>query len=658
MAKRSVLYMLILLFIIIIQKPAFSAENQPQNQMDIKQVMDMAEQFKKLKSFKFNFQNIDLKLLTYFMAKVTGRNIIIDPTITGNVTFVSSSKITVQEAWDIFTSILKSQNCIILDRQTHYEILKEGVKKTIPPLKSTGGSSDRLITFTYEIKGEPNNLLNVVNSIKSPTAFVALHKPTNILVITEYESNVRTLQNIISILDNKDQNLDVKAFKLDYITGTDAVNILTKLFGDLIQRNINFVVSEVPSYGVIVKTQKNMFESIEEVIKQIDINAATRDIKKFYTYTLVYAKADEVADVINKALDNLNLVSADNNSARISTSQSSSTANKPKVIADKPSNSIIILGNAQEYSIIKSLIDSLDVRKRQVMISAIISEVSDTAIKELGVRWQIITSQGGAAYKGGLSANDLYAQMATSGFATGVMTSSGRNIGGMFFPDLLMLFSLAESGTGFHVISSPRVLTVDNAPAQITVSQVIPFASSVKYDINGNPLIGYDYKEVGIKLKLTPRISETNIILDIHQEANDVIGYEKPTVGNVQYMVPITSKRELETQVNVDNGKTVVLGGMVSKKTTKTMDGIPFFKDIPLVGRLFRYDKDQKDTTYLFIFITPHIINTPQDLAKITEEHQKLADELNKRLKDTSGKSTILEEKMTNPSAPAKGGNE
>jgi len=113
------------------------------------------------------------------------------------------------------------------------------------------------------------------------------------------------------------------------------------------------------------------------------------------------------------------------------------------------------------------------------------------------------------------------------------------------------------------------VLTVDNAPAQITVSQVIPFASSVKYDINGNPLIGYDYKEVGIKLKLTPRISETNIILDIHQEANDVIGYEKPTVGNVQYMVPITSKRELETQVNIDNGKTVVLGGMVSKKTTK-----------------------------------------------------------------------------------------
>jgi len=256
MAKRSVLYMLILLFIIVIHKPAFSAENQPQSQMDIKQVMDMADQFRKLKSFKFNFQNIDLKLLTYFMAKVTGHNIVIDPSITGNVTFVSSSKITIQEAWDIFTSILKSQNCTIVDRQTHYEILKEGTKKTIPPLKSTGGLSDKLITFTYEIKGEPMNLLNVVNSIKSPTAFVALHKPTNILVITEYENNVKTLQNIISILDNKDQNLDVKAFKLEYITGTDAVNILTKLFGDLTQRNITFVVSEVPSFGIIVKTQK------------------------------------------------------------------------------------------------------------------------------------------------------------------------------------------------------------------------------------------------------------------------------------------------------------------------------------------------------------------------------------------------------------------
>jgi len=332
----------------------------------------------------------------------------------------------------------------------------------------------------------------------------------------------------------------------------------------------------------------------------------------------------------------------DNGSKQNISSISQIPQNKPKIIADKSSNSIIILATNSEYELIKSLIRSIDVRKKQVMISALITEVSESAIKELGVRWQIFGSSGGAAFKGGLTDTGLYSLMGNSGFATGFLSRAGQtlNIGdsSMFFPDLLFLFSLLNSGTGFNIVSSPKILTIDNAPAQITVSQVVPFASSVKYDINGNPLIGYDYKEVGIKLKITPRISENNVILDLHQEANDVLGYQNPKVGTVEYMVPITSKREIETQVNVDNGKTVVLGGIVSKKTIKTMEGIPFLSDIPLIGRLFRYDKDDFSRTYLFVFITPHIINSPEDLSRITEEHQKLADELNKKLNDKKKK--------------------
>lgn len=633
--------LLIVCFALIIVVFASNSHSAEQG-LDIKQIMDMANIFKKEKSLKFNFQNIDIKLLTYFMSSVTNKNIVIDPTISGNVSFVSTSKIGINEAWDIYSSILKSMGFVIIDRGTHLEIIREGNRKTIPPLKEITGKSDKIVTFTYQLKSEPNNALNILNSIKSPSSIINLHKPTNMLIITDYESNISTIQNLLKVIDDENQNLDVKSYKLTYIDENTAVNVLTKMFGDLAQKNIPFIISEVKGYGFIVKTQKNIFDEVENILKQIDVDSATKENRKFYTYRLVHSKAEEIAEIINKSLDNINLLTMVDNATKQSTQNQQTNQNKAKIIADKSSNSLIILASKQEYDLIKSLIESVDIRKKQVLISALITEVSESAIKELGVRWQFFGSQGGAAFKGGLSDTGLYSLMGNSGFATGFLSRSGQNLKigdtSMFFPDLLFLFSLLNSGTGFNIVSSPKILTLDNAPAQITVSQVVPFASSVKYDINGNPLIGYDYKEVGIKLKLTPRISENNVILDLHQEANDVLGYQNPKVGTVEYMVPITSKREIETQVNVDNGKTVILGGIVSKKTIKTMEGIPFLSDIPLIGRLFRYDKDDFSKTYLFVFITPHIVNSPEELAKITEEHQKLAEELNKKLNESKSK--------------------
>jgi len=258
--------------------------------------------------------------------------------------------------------------------------------------------------------------------------------------------------------------------------------------------------------------------------------------------------------------------------------------------------------------------------------------VSEQALKEIGVRWQVFGSQGGAAFRGGISKEGFYNIIGSTNFVAGVLSTSGENveIGGnvLFFPDLLFLFSLLERGTGFNIVSSPKILTMDNIEASINVSQVTPFAQSVKFDINGNPIINYDYKEVGLILKVTPHISGDNIVMEIHQEVNEVIGYEKPQIGEISYVVPITSKRELNTTITVTNGKTIVLGGLVSKKTIKTMEGVPFFSSIPIIGNLFKYRSEDLNKTNLFVFLTPFIIEKPEDLARITEEHQKLSEAL------------------------------
>jgi len=189
---------------------------------------------------------------------------------------------------------------------------------------------------------------------------------------------------------------------------------------------------------------------------------------------------------------------------------------------------------------------------------------------------------------------------------------------------------LLEKGTGFNLISNPKVLTLDNQPAEIKVGQVVPFASGVKFDINGQPVITYDYKEVGLDLKITPTISENNLRLVIGLQVQEIVDFIRPQVGQLSYAVPVTSNRQVNSDVVVENGQTIIIGGLVSTRSIKGQEGIPGLMNVPLLGRLFRRDTQTEDKVSLFIFITPYVVENPEELSKITQEHQKLAEELRK----------------------------
>jgi general secretion pathway protein D len=308
-----------------------------------------------------------------------------------------------------------------------------------------------------------------------------------------------------------------------------------------------------------------------------------------------------------------------------------------KVGFDVGTNSVIVYANKNEYEGIKRLVEILDVRRKQVLITTSIVEVSAKRLFELGINWQALGTKGGAAFRG-LTQDGIYQAFSSGNFLMGIFTNSGKtvSIGGtsVFLPDLALLFSLLESGSGFNIISNPKVLTLDNQLAEIKVGNVIPFASGVRFDINGQPIITYDYREVGLDLKAIPRISSENTLrLSINLILQEVTDYIRPSVGNLSYAVPVTSNRSLNSDVVVENGQVIVIGGLVSNKTIKTMNGIPGLKDIPIIGNLFKYQSESDDKTTLFIFLTPYIISSPEELTKITEEHRKLSEEINKMLK-------------------------
>jgi general secretion pathway protein D len=251
---------------------------------------------------------------------------------------------------------------------------------------------------------------------------------------------------------------------------------------------------------------------------------------------------------------------------------------------DRGTNSVIIFGTPQEYESLKSFIERIDVRRKQVLIAATVVEMSTRQALELGVRWQILGTQGGSTF-GGSSLQDVYNALLSGSFVMGALSKSGTSVAigstTLFFPDLVLLFSLLEKGSGFNIVSNPKVLTLDNQEAIIKVGQVVPFASGVKFDINGQPIITYDYKEVGLSLSVTPTISGKDLRLLINLNLQEIIDFLRPQIGTLSYAVPVTSNRQLNSDVVVENGQTIIIGGLVSTRSLENIEGVPGLKDIP-----------------------------------------------------------------------------
>ncbi len=639
--KRLYITVTLLILFIISFNTKIYAES-----LNFETVIQEAREFKKTGKVYFNFEKIDLNLLTYFIAELTGKNIVLGTELRGTASLVFTEPVTIQQAWDIYTSILKARNYSVIDKGSHVEIVSTALSRQIvPPVSSWGKKSDEMITFVYRLKhADVFQVLNVLRGLKSPRGLVFSYNPAKVVIITDTASNIKNLKRVLSVIDTKETGVSIKIYRLNYTDASEVSSAINAMFGDISKRGVSIRTFTLKSQNVVlVKAPEYIFPQIDSIVKSVDQPVENTAYRKFWTIPLKNAKAKDISNVLNRLLENITLVSVSESREKHSGKKvpkkapvikTSRKNDKPKVIAEESSNTLVVYANKLEYQAIKSLVENLDKQKKQILITAFITEVSQTALKEIGVRWQILGSQGGAAFKGGISDSAFYNLIGGSSFVAGVLSNSGKTVeingNTLFFPELLFMFSLLEKGSGFNVISSPKILAMDNMKAKINVSQVIPFAESVKYDVNGNPIVNYDYKEVGLMLEVTPHISGKNVIMELHQEVNDIIGFESAQVGNLSYIVPKTSKREIDTTITVENRKTVVLGGLISKKTVKTMEGVPLLSHLPFVGHLFKYNSDSNDKTNLFVFITPFIIEKPEDLAKITEEHMKIVEKLQK----------------------------
>lgn len=585
-----------------------------------------------------NFDEVDIKTVAVNIAKLLNKNVLIDPKVRGKITLISNKEISYEEALELFSQALASQGYTLIVEGDVIKILP--TNQGIPFTKIKSGEGGELVTIVYKLKNvSASQIVSSLRPFLSPYGRIAFHNQSNSVIITDYGDSVRKIKKILSALDSGKSGGRVNIYKLSYVKPSYLAKLLnplstlsTKKYGEPV------IISAVDEVGtLVVYAHAELQETIKGIISKVDTPDSLEAERSFYIIPLNFISAEELYDSLKSLFQGVK----GGKTSRSSRLTTITLKTGMKIGIDKRTNSLILYATKAEYEALKEFVNKLDKRRKQLLLTATIVEASAKTILEVGVRWQILGSQGGAVFKGS-SLQDIYNAFKSGQFIIGAFSQSGTtvSIGGIdfFFPDLVFLFSLLEQGTGFNVVSNPKILTLDNQEALIKVGQVVPFPTGIKYDVNGNPIITYDYKDVGLELKITPRITGNTIRLVINLKLQEITGYLTNEISGVNYTVPITSNRELNSDVVVENGRTVVIGGLISNKALRSTEKVPGLGNIPLVGRLFRYDRDEKDRTSLFIFLTPYVITSPQDLTRITEAHRKLADKLMKAISNGNKK--------------------
>jgi general secretion pathway protein D len=643
------------------------------------ELQKLAQEQKRTGRVFLNFQDADISLVVKFMSELTGKNIILDPAVRGTITVSSAKPVSVQTAWEIFLLALSLQGYGVVEGKNYVKIVPLQKATSLAELKKPSHSGE-VIVYIYKAENtQALQLQQAVQPFLSPNAKITVHAPSNSLIIADVAQNVERLKKILKELDSPERSLSVKLYKLQKANAESVFQSLQAL-SSAFQQQLGMpllITFSKDSNSIVVAANEKVQDLIKEVIENLDRESLGPLERGFYLIKLNHISAEELYRSLQTLFGGgLPITQAvqpqippqerrttptETRDTEIplrreeqKTPQRQTfplTAIEPKeglrIGFDRGTNSVIIYGTPQEYESLKSFIERIDVRKKQVLIAATVVEMSTRQALELGVRWQILGTQGGSAF-GGSSLQDVYSALLSGSFVIGTLSRSGTSVtigsATLFFPDLVLLFSLLEKGSGFNIISNPKVLTLDNQEAIIKVGQVVPFASGVRFDINGQPIITYDYKEVGLSLSVTPTISGKDLRLLINLNLQEIIDFLRPQIGTLSYAVPITSNRQLNSDVVVENGQTIIIGGLVSTRTLDNIEGLPGLMNVPILGWLFKRKTTSEDKVSLFIFLTPYVIEKPEDLSKITEEHQRLAQELRKRMEEANRKKRTKNE--------------
>jgi general secretion pathway protein D len=475
-------------------------------------------------------------------------------------------------------------------------------------------------------------LIPVLRPLVPQQAHMAAYAPSNAIIISDIRSNIGRIVDIIERMD-RSAIQTTEIIRLKYGVAEDVVSMLNTLEksrqGEGAEADKEAVlVADKRTNSVVVTADELSVDRIRKLVAYLDTPLEqSGNVRVIY---LEYADSTEIAEVLTRVMQNISRLEEGGSNKRVGTGEST-------IEADEGTNSLIITADTDEMAALEAVIARLDIRRAQVLIEAIIVEVTVLEGQELGLQWLFANDNGAygsnittnearrnslSQLGGALVPDDGSENIGTREVAASLATIPGTTLGwGMVDESLTMtvILNALESQGNTNILSTPSLLTLDNEEAFITVGQQVPFVTG-SYTSTGvgngasNPFQTIERQSVGVTLKVTPQINEGDaVVMDITQEVSSL----GPALIASDI---ITNERKIETMVLANDGNIVVLGGLVEDKVTDSSEGVPVLSSIPLLGRLFRSDAVEVTKQNLLVFIRPTIIRNDEDLAGATAE--------------------------------------
>lgn len=592
--------------------------------------------------YAVNFKNVPMKDFITFVSEFTGKNVIYNEAdLRGNVTISSQKNMDAKEILDIFYSVMKLNGYQPITKGDSIQIVAEKDMQAYDEDLTVGKISKNATGYITTVVSLENynaaTILPVLNRMKSKTGYVEAVKGLNIIVVRDDASRIEKMVALINKVDNVAAGYEFYTLPLQYSIASKIEQQITKFFNELAKNSINptspVIISDDISNTLIIAATKKDYDRISTIIANLDTKnmAINTEPRVFY---LKNARAEDVEKVLSKLVTSLSQQAGKTGT----TGTTSSSNSKVSISSDNATNSILAIGDKELYDNLDSLISKLDVPRRQVYVEALILETTIEKSSQFGVEWfmgggneagAIIGSNSNTGSLGSIIGSLTQGASSISGLGTGLGIGVIGNIisfQGAKFPSIGALISALRSSSGINIISNPQILTLNNSAAEVFVGENMPYQTSTKYDSNNNPIQTYDYRDVGVKLKVTPQITSDNMVtLSIEQEIKQVAD---SSVGST---APTTLTRSTNTSVKLKNHSIMVISGMIRDDSSRSLSGIPGLSQIPVLGWLFKRETSRVNKTNVMLFITAHIIDTLEDNQKLMEGKRATMDDFNRQ---------------------------
>ncbi len=576
-----------------------------------------------------NFKDADITQVIEAVAAATGRNIIVDPRVRAQVTMLSSTPMTPDAFYEAFLALLQVHGFVAAPSGDVLKIIPDANSRTMPGNDlpdRLSATSDEIVTQVVSVTNvSAAQLVAILRPLMPQNAHLAAYPSSNMLILADRANNVNRMLRIIRRIDQA-SDADIEVVAMQNASAAEVVRTMTALNPAQASAEGGMsplrVVADDRSNSILLAGDKTQRLRARTLIAYLDTPLASGgDTRVRY---LRYADAEKIAAKLKEQVQG---VTAGAPAAGTTTSAS---ADRSTIIwAEPETNALVITAPAKTMKSLMAVIDKLDIRRAQVIVEAIIVEVSADKSAELGVNWLIDGSNADNAVGGfiepvgGVSIVDL-ARAATdpttlTSVPRGTTVGVGRlGSGGVDFAAVLRALR-GDSTT--NIIATPSIVTMDNQEAEIKVAQEVPFVTGQYTSTGGNtgnnlnPFQTIQRQEVGTILKITPQINEgDSVMLKIEQESSSIAATSSGAVDLV------TNKRTISTHVLIEDGGTVVLGGLIQDSQTGGEQRVPFLGRIPVVGEAFKSRSAKKTKTNLMVFIQPRILRDGLDAAFETNQ--------------------------------------